>query len=126
MACNLVSVANGSMLNVTGGSLVTIGGGSVFTLAGGSLGAFSGTGTSAINLTNSAALCGGCSITTTITNLTGVPVLLKNGASATNVNVTTGFTPFSGTNANNTLSVTGTSGAVLTLDGATSKVKLSP
>ena len=116
---------NGSTLNITNGALVAVAGGSVFKLTGGSLGTF-GSGTNALNITNSAALCGGCSITTSITNLVGVPVLLANGALASNVVVTAGFTPFTGLSGSNTVTVAGASGAVLALNGATSKVVLAP
>jgi hypothetical protein len=120
---SLFSLTNTSTLNVNSGFLVNVSGGSVFTLTGGALGLF-GTGTNTLNITNTAALCSGCTLTTSITNLVGVPVLLANGALASNVIVSPGFTPFAGLSASNKVNVSGTSGAVLALSGATSKVKL--
>lgn len=99
--------------------------GSVFTLTGGSLGNF-GAGTNTINLTNNAALCGGCTLSTTVPNFGGYPVLLKNGATTSNVTVASGFTPFAGVGGSNNVNISGTSGAVLVVDGTTSKVKLGP
>jgi hypothetical protein len=119
---NLVSLTGGSTLNVLNGALVSISGGSVFTLSGGSLGTF-GTGTNTLNITNGLALCGGCTLTTSIPNF-NYPVLLTNGATASNVSVAPGFVPFSGLSASNTVKVSGPSGAILALTGATSKVKL--
>ena len=122
---NLVSLANGSTLNILNGSLVGVSGGSVFKLAGGSLGAF-GAGANTLNITGAAPLCSGCNVTTSIPNFGGYPVLLKNGAQVANVTVAPGFTPFTGLGASNTVKVSGPSGAVLTVSGATSKVVLGP
>jgi hypothetical protein len=122
---NLVSLSNGSTLNILSGSLVSVSGGSVFRLTGGSLGVF-GAGTNALNITNSAPLCSGCSLTTSIANLGGYPVLLRNGALASNVTVASGFTPFAGLNGSNTVNVNGPSGAVLAVSGSTSMVTLGP
>jgi hypothetical protein len=122
---NLLSVLNGGTVSALNGGLVTIAGGSVFSLTGGSLVSF-GAGSNTLNLTAAAPLCSGCSLTTAIPNLTGVPVLLKNGASAANVMVNAGFVPFAGLGGSNALNVKGASGAVLVLDGATSKVRLGP
>jgi hypothetical protein len=119
----LLSLANGSTLNVLSGSLVNVSSGSIFNLMGGSLAAF-GAGANALNLMSSASLCAGCSVTTGIANFGGYPVLLMNGATASNVSVAPGFTPFGGLGATNTVKVSGASGAVLTVDGATSKVVL--
>ena len=119
----LLSLANGSTLSVLNGSLVNVSSGSIFSLAGGSLAAF-GAGANALNLMSSASLCAGCSVTTGIANFGGYPVLLRNGATASNVSVAPGFTPFGGLSATNTVKVSGASGAVLTVDGATSKVVL--
>ena len=119
----LLSLANGSTVNVLNGSLVNVSSGSIFSLAGGSLAAF-GAGANALNLMSSASLCAGCSVTTGIANFGGYPVLLMNGATASNVSVAPGFTPFGGLSATNTVKVSGASGAVLTVDGATSKVVL--
>jgi hypothetical protein len=120
---SLFSLTNGSTLNITNGGLVTVAGGSVFTLTNGSLGTF-GTGTNTLNLTNTAALCSGCTLTSSIPNLAGVPVLLTNGASAANVTVNAGFTPFAGLSAINKVNTVGASAAALVVNGATSKVKL--
>ncbi|HAM59277.1 MAG TPA: hypothetical protein DCQ64_29260 [Candidatus Rokubacteria bacterium] len=119
----LLSLTNGSTLSVLNGSLVNVSSGSIFSLAGGSLAAF-GAGANALNLMSSASLCAGCSVTTGIANFGGYPVLLRNGATASNVSVAPGFTPFGGLSATNTVKVSGASGAVLTVDGATSKVVL--
>jgi len=124
VAGNLLYLSNSSTFNVASGSLVSVSNGSVFSLSNGSLASFGGLGTNALNITNTAALCGGCSITTLILNLAGVPVLLKNGATALNVLVNVGFQPFAGLSGSNTVNVTGASGAVLTVDGVNSKVKL--
>jgi len=122
---NLVSLANGSTLNILSGSLLSVSGGSVFTLTGGSLGVF-GSGTNSLNITNTSPLCSGCTLTTSIPNLGGYPVLLGSGALASNVTVASGFTPFRGLSAANTVKVSGASGAVLTVSGPTSKVILKP
>jgi len=122
---SLVGLDNNSTLNILAGSLFTVSGGSVFKLTGGSLGVFGSTGTNTINITNNAQLCIGCSIVTNIMNF-NFPVLLKNGASAGNVNVGTGFTPFAGLSMTNKVNISGPSGAVFVLDGSTSKVKLGP
>ena len=62
-------------------------------------------------------------MTTAIPNLAGGPVLLKNGATTANVAVTSGFVPYSGAG---TVNVSGSSGAVLVVDGAASHVRLGP
>ena len=121
---NLFLLDNTSTLNITGGGVVTVSGGSVFKLTMGSLGVFGPTGTNMLNVTNTAALCGGCSLTTSIPNFGGYPVLLKNGAPAGNVVVNAGFVPFSGLSTTNKVNVSGASGAVLVVDGASSKVRL--
>ena len=121
---NLVSLDNNSTLNILAGSLFSVSGGSVFRLTGGSLGVFGSTGTNTINITNTAQLCSGCSIVTNITNF-NFPVLLKAGASASNVSVGLGFTPFAGLSSSNRVNISGASGAVFVVD-ATSKVKLGP
>lgn len=121
---SLFSLSGGSTLNILNGSLLTVSGGSVFTLTRGSLGVF-GSGTNSLNITNAATLCSGCSITTSIPNF-GYPVLLRNGALASNVTVASGFTPFAGLNGSNTVKVSGTSGVVLAVSGPTSKVVLGP
>ena len=113
-----------STLNILAGSLFSVSGGSVFRLTGGSLGVFGSTGTNTINITNTAQLCSGCSIVTNITNF-NFPVLLKAGASASNVSVGLGFTPFAGLSSSNRVNISGASGAVFVVD-ATSKVKLGP
>jgi FecR-like protein len=122
---DLVSLTNGSTLNIPAGALVSVSGGSVFTLAGGSLATF-GPGRNALNIGNSAPLCAGCMVTVAVPNLTGVPVLLEHGATAANLNVGPGFVPFKGLGGSNTLTVSGPSGAVLVVDGPTSRVKLRP
>ncbi|PYN94311.1 MAG: hypothetical protein DMD89_21940 [Candidatus Rokuibacteriota bacterium] len=121
---NLVSLDNNSTLNILAGSLFSVSNGSVFRLTGGSLGVFGSTGTNTINITNTAALCNGCSIVTNITNF-NFPVLLKAGASTSNVSVGLGFTPFAGLSSSNRVNISGASGAVFVVD-ATSKVKLGP
>jgi hypothetical protein len=126
---HLASLTGGSTLNILAGGFLTVTNGSVFHLTGGSLASF-GTGTNAINITNAAALCGGCAFagSTDIANFntTAFPVLLRNGALASNVTVTAGFVPFANLGGTNTLNLSGASAAVLVLDGATSKIKLGP
>ena len=121
---NLLHLTNSSSLAINSGALVTVIDGvtgSLFRLTGGSLGVF-GAGSNTLSIANNAPLCGGCSLVTNIPNLGGVKVLLRNGALATNVVVAGGFTPFAG----GTPSVSGTSGAVLVLDGPSSKIILRP
>jgi FecR-like protein len=122
---DLVSLTNGSTLNIPAGALVSVSGGSAFTLAGGSLAAF-GAGRNTLNIGNSAPLCAGCQVTVAIPNLAGIPVLLEHGATAANVSVGPGFVPFKGLGGLNTVTVGGPSGAVLAVDGPTSRVKLRP
>jgi hypothetical protein len=124
---NLLGLSNSSTANILLGSLVTVSGGSVFRLTGGSLVSF-GAGTNTLNITNNTALCGGCTLDSAIPNLAGVPVLLRNGATASNVSVAPGFVPFAGpgVGVTNRVNVNGTSGAVLTVDGNTSRVRLAP
>ncbi len=55
-------------------------------------------------------------------NLIGIPVALRNGAGVGNVSVAAGFTAFSG----GSPILTGTTRAVLVVDGATSRIKLTP
>ena len=121
----LFSLNNTSTININNGWLANISGGSVFTLTGGSLGLF-GSGMNTLNISNNAPLCSGCVLNTTLLG-PSFPVLLNN-APATNVTVNAGFTPFKSISAGNTVNVniSGTSGAVLALSGATSKVKLGP
>ncbi len=121
---NLVSLTNGSALNILNGALVSVSGGSIFQLTGGSLGVF-GSGTNTLNITNASSLCSGCSLSKSIPNFS-YPVLLANGATAANVQVSQGFTPFAGLSPSNTVNVSGASGAVLTVSGPTSKVILKP
>ena len=53
-------------------------------------------------------------------------MLLKNGAVAGNVSVAAGFLPVARLGGSNRVNISGTSGAALIVDGATSKVKLAP
>lgn len=115
-------MSGGGTLNILNGSLVRADNGGVFRLTGGSLIRF-GSGTNTVNITGSSPLCTGCVVTTTIPNLTGVPVLLTNGATTSNVSVAPGFAAYAGTGAVN---VSGPSGAVLRIDGSTSKIVLAP
>ena len=114
---NLLGLTNSSTVDILAGSLVTVSGGSVFRLTGGSLVSF-GTGTNTLTITTPGG-CGGC--VSNIPNLGGVNVLLLNGATASNVSVAPGFVPFAGTG-----TVNSASGAVLTVDGNTSRVRLAP
>lgn len=120
---DLVRLDNNSTLNILNGNLVTVSNGSMFKLTGGSLGTFGATGTNTINITNNAA-CGGCSVVA----LPGITngVLLRGGALAGNVIVQPGFVPFANIGGTNTVNISGTSGAVIVLDGSTSKAKLGP
>jgi len=88
---NLVAIGNNSTLTV-GGSLIAVGPGSIFTLTGGSLIAF-GIGTNTVTFTGTAGGCGGCTLTSTVPNLLGIPVLLHHTATVT---VGNGFVPYSG------------------------------
>ncbi len=119
---HLVGVSGGGTLNILNGALVRVDNGGVFRLTGGSLIQF-GSGTNTVNITGSSPLCMGCTLTTAIPNLTGVPVLLANGATTSNVSVAPGFTAYGGTGSVN---VSGPSGAVLKVDGSTSKIVLAP
>src|SRR5439155_8101559 len=94
---SLFSLTNSSTLNINNGALVTVAGGSVFTLTGGSLGTF-GTGTNTLNITNNV-----CSSACNIINpISGLPVLLVNGATAANVQVNPTFVPLAGLGVSNT------------------------
>jgi hypothetical protein len=88
---NLTALANGSILSVNG-ALLAVGLNSSFTLTGGSLVAF-GFGTNTVNITGTSGTCAGCNLSTTVPNLSGVPVLLHPSAT---VAVGNGFIPFAG------------------------------
>ena len=88
---NLATLANDSILDVNG-ALVAVGLNSSFTLTGGSLVAF-GFGTNTVNITGTSGTCAGCNLSTTVPNLTGIPVLLHPSA---NVSVGNGFVPYAG------------------------------
>lgn len=88
---NLTALANNSLLSVNG-ALLAVGLNSSFTLSGGSLVAF-GFGTNAVNITGTSGGCAGCTLSTTIPNLPGVPVLLHPGAT---LSVGGGFVPYAG------------------------------
>ena len=64
-------------------------------------------------------------IVTNIPNLVGVPVALLGDAQASQVSVTSGFTPFSGVGGSNTKSF-GTNAAALVVNGKGAKIKLGP
>ncbi len=153
---NLVNINNGSILNVnnghllavqgsssidiTGGALVKVGIGSSFSLNGGSLIAF-GPGTNNVTISNTSPLCAGCTISTTVPNLDGLPVLFRPGADINNVTVGDNFNPLLGAetvehqgavqtlgsfeNAANSLVINGDSGALIDIDQGSSVV-LSP
>jgi hypothetical protein len=123
MSGNLFSLTNSSTLNINAGNLITVSNGSLFKLTAGSLGVF-GAGTNTLNITNNAA-CGGCAFVA-LPNFAGSGVLLRNGAVAGNVTVSPTFVPFTGLGGTNTVNINGTSGAVIVLDGANSRVNLSP
>ena len=88
---NLVAIGNDSSLTV-GGSLIAVGPGSTMTLTGGSLIAF-GFGTNTVTFTGTAGGCGGCTLTSTVPNLLGIPVRLHDTATIT---VGNGYRPYSG------------------------------
>jgi hypothetical protein len=88
---NLTALANDSILSVNG-ALVAVGLNSSFTLTGGSLVAF-GFGTNTVNITGTSGMCAGCNLSTTVPNLSGVPVLLHPSAT---VAVAPGFVPYAG------------------------------
>ncbi len=104
---NLVALANNSTLTLEG-VLLAVGLNSSFTLSGGSLVAF-GFGTNTVNISG-AGECAGCTLTTDIENLQGVPVLAHPTAT---INVGEGFVPYAGVGQgdmpmdfNNTVNVT--------------------
>ena len=88
---NLTALANDSILSVNG-ALLSVGLNSSFTLTGGSLVAF-GFGTNTVNITGTSGTCAGCNLSTTVPNLTGIPVLLHPSAT---VAVGNGFIPYAG------------------------------
>jgi hypothetical protein len=88
---NLTALANDSILSVNG-ALLAVGLNSSFTLTGGSLVAF-GFGTNTVNITGTSGTCAGCNLSTTIPNLSGIPVLLHPSAT---VAVGNGFIPYAG------------------------------
>lgn len=88
---NLTALANGSTLSVNG-ALLAVSLNSSFTLTGGSLVAF-GFGTNMVNITGMSGTCTGCNLSTTVPNLTGIPVLLHPSAT---VAVGGGFIPYAG------------------------------
>lgn len=88
---NLAALANNSLLSVNG-ALLAVGSNSSFSLSGGSLVAF-GFGTNSVNITGTSGACGGCALSTTVPNLSGIPVLLHPSAT---VSVGNGFVPFAG------------------------------
>ena len=116
---DLLRLFNGSTASITNGGLVSVSGSSVFRLTGGSLAVFGGTGANALNVAGTTTLGG--TLVTNVTNLAGVPVLLRNGANANQVSVTPGFNAFSGGTP-----TFGSSGAALVVDGTSAKIKLGP
>ncbi|MDR4496192.1 MAG: hypothetical protein R3B74_17595 [Nitrospirales bacterium] len=88
---NLTALANDSVLSVNG-ALLAVGLNSSFSLSGGSLVAF-GFGTNNVNVTGTSGACAGCTLSTTVPNLSGVPVLLHPSAT---VSVGNGFVPYAG------------------------------
>ena len=110
---SLVSLDFGSSLSLSNGALVSVSGGSVFSLAGGSLAVFGATGLNLLYITNT--LCAGACPTPG-----GIPVALLNGAGPGNIVVDEGFVPFSG----GAPVLSGSNAAVLTINGATSRVRL--
>ncbi|MGH9669699.1 MAG: hypothetical protein ACRD3A_06280, partial [Terriglobales bacterium] len=124
---NLFSLNNTSTLTIMNGALVNVSGTGVFSLSNGSLGVFGTTGTNTLNIL---ATSGGgtFALPGSIPNLdvTKVPVLLRNNASATQVTVTQGFVPFSGVNGtSNTVNIPSGS-AALVVNGNSAKIKLGP
>jgi len=103
-----------------------VGVGSSFSLNSGSLVAF-GTGINTLNITSTSGICAGCSLTTTIPNLAGVPVLVHPMAT---VSVAPGFLPFAGLgtfaggNTVNTINIT--PGAAVLQVAAGGKLTLRP
>ncbi len=122
---NLVALANNSTLTVEG-VLLAVGLDSSFTLSGGSLVAF-GFGTNTVNISG-AGECAGCTLTTDIENLQGVPVLAHPTAT---INVGEGFVPYAGVGQgdmpmdfNNTVNVT--DGAAVLHVGENANLTLNP
>ncbi|TMQ27837.1 MAG: hypothetical protein E6K65_13415 [Nitrospirae bacterium] len=122
---NLLALGGNSTLNLAG-ALAAVGVGSSFSLNSGSLVAF-GTGINTLNITNTSGICAGCSLTTTIPNLAGVPVLMHPNATVT---VGSGFLPFAGQgtfaggNTVNTINIT--PGAAVLQVAAGGKLTLRP
>jgi FecR-like protein len=106
---NLFSLANGSTLQVLNGPLVTLSAGSVLSVTG-ALIAFGGTGGNLVSVSNSLCPC---------TSIGGIPISLTGGALASNVSIT-------GAIKNGSLGAVNVApnAAVLTVDGATTKVTI--
>jgi hypothetical protein len=122
---------NANLNNFNAGALVRVAGGSVFKVTGGSLISF-GAGTNSVTLTNLSNF-GACGVTCSVQNVSFngsggliLPVLLKNGATAAQVQVAPGFNPFPGLGGSNTLTFSGNSSALFIVDGPASKVVLRP
>jgi hypothetical protein len=123
---NLLRLENTSSLTINAGDLATVSNGPVFKLTGGGSLAVFGVGTNAINITNNAA-CPGCIPVNLAAFGTANPAaLLRNGAGPGQFVVDPTFLPFNGIGGGNTVTVSGTSGAVFMIDGPKSRVKLGP
>jgi len=123
---NLFSLNKGSTLTITNGALVNVSGNGLFSLSNGSLGVFGATGTNTLNvLTTSGG--GAFAAPGSIQNLdvTKVPVLLRNNATAAQVTVAEGFVPFKTSGTTNVVNIPSGSAALI-VDGPGAKIKLGP
>jgi len=89
---SLLSLQGNSTVTLAGGAFVAVGPNSSFTLTGGSLVDF-GFGTNTVTITGTSGSCLGCNLSTTIPNLSGVPVLLHPSAT---IAVGNGFVSYAG------------------------------
>jgi len=110
---NLVSLSNGSALSLLNGSLLAVSGNSLASI-GGSLVSFGGSGGNLLSVSNN--YCGGsCAV------ISGIPVALLNGATASNVSIGAGAIQ----NPNlGSVKLGSPSTALVTVSGAGSKVTI--
>src|SRR5262245_848359 len=110
---NLVSLSNGSALSLLNGSLLAVSGNSLANI-GGSLVSFGGSGGNLLSVSNNN--CGG-----SCTVISGIPVALLNGATASNVSIGAGAIQ----NPNlGSVQLGSPSTALITVSGAGSKVSI--
>jgi len=110
---NLLQLSNGSTLNLLNGPLLRVGSGSILNVSGG-LVAFGGSGGNTVNVTNN--LCNGSCY-----NVGGIPVALTNGATASNVSITS---PVKNASLGS-INLASPNTAAVVVSGPTSKVTIS-